>query len=140
MSKRKRFQTDETTQIFLPGSDEEWIKIKTRLNTGDQKKLEAVGMKPIVVSGQLFQVVDFAIHDIDRAMIFLVDWNLNDDDGKNIDLSRDAVTHLETDTFQEINQAITKHVIAQAELKKQEREERKKEQTPPAVSSETTSS
>lgn len=135
MAKRKRFATGETKKIYLPDS-EDYILVKMRLSTGDQKRLENAGLRPTVVDGKLFNVIDWAIHDVERVSIFVTDWNLKDNDtDKDIKYNIDALKALDPDTFIEINDAVLTHVMEQAKAKKQEREEREaatKSQTPPA--------
>lgn len=131
MEKRNRFQSVEVVRVPLADSDD-WIEIKKHLSAGDQRRIESAGIKPQMIEGRVFQLVDWAIHDFDRDIVFLTDWNLVDKDGKPIKLSLDSLRALDFDTFDEINRIILDHVKEQAEAKKKEREEKTKAQTPPA--------
>ena len=114
----------------LPLSEGDWIEIKKQLTIADQKRLEAAGLVPKLVDGKLFNVVDWTIHDIERAAIFITDWSLRGADDKPVAYSYDALKSVDTDTFTEINQAILTYVLSQADAKKAQRE--MKTTTPPA--------
>lgn len=119
----------------IPLSDGDWIEVKRDLNTGDQKKLEAAGLKPPTrvggvggVGGEIITPIDWEIYEIHRAAVFLTDWSfrglddkpfpLNNRDGQ---VSIDALKALDPETFDEINKAIFAHVIKRAAEKNGQR-------------------
>jgi hypothetical protein len=134
MVKRNRFYAVDVVRLPLEDSDD-WIEVKKSLSAGDQRRIESAGLKAQMVDGRVFQLIDWASHDFERDIIFLVNWNLVDKDGKEIKLSLDALKALDFDTFDEINKLILKHIVETAQAKKTEREEKTKTQTPPAEGS-----
>src|SRR5258708_3694337 len=89
-----------------PISDGDWIEIKRTLNTGENKALDVCGSRPMIVEGRLFSPIDWRLHDLERAMIFLTAWSLRNEDDKPLDLNIDTLKSLDTETFDEINAAI----------------------------------
>lgn len=115
---RNRFVTAEVDRV--PLSDGDWIEVKRDLNTGDARKLEAAGLKPpVMVEGRIISPIDWAVYDLERAIIFLVDWSFKGPDDKPVTLNMDALRTLQPPDFDEINRAITKHTIERATAKKQ---------------------
>lgn len=95
----------------IPISDGDWIEVKHKLNNGDQKRLESAGLKPpMVVGGKIISPIDWEVYEIHRAMIFLTAWSLHGPDDKPIDITVDALRALDTDSFEEINRAIYRHI------------------------------
>jgi len=126
---RNRTTKPETTRLFI--SDGDWIEVKTTLNNGDNKRLEAAGLKPpVMIDGRIIAPIDWAVHDIERALIFLTDWSFRGFDDHDLPLNRDSVMAIDPETFEEVNKAILEHVIKQAKEKKERAEARKKEETP----------
>lgn len=116
-SKKQRFNTGTTAMLHI--SETEWVKIKALpLTVADQKKVEAAGIKPHSVDGRVFNLVDWATHDIIRAEIFIIDWNLTDADDKGVDYSPDALRALDDDSFEEVNNALLKYIKEYSESKK----------------------
>lgn len=105
-----------------------WIEVKRDLNTGELKKLESIGTKPPVFTGEgadrtLVNPIDWEVYEIGKVMIWLRNWSLvNDDDGQPVPLSQAAVKALEPDVFDEINRAIITHSLERAKAKKAARE------------------
>lgn len=110
---RNRFQAPEVERI--PLSDGDWIEIKRDLNAGDNRKLEAAGLKPpTVVEGKIISPVNWETYDFERAVIFLVDWSFRDKDDKPVKLTIDALKALTTGDFNEVNTAIFRYVMTHA--------------------------
>lgn len=111
----------------IPVSDGDWIELKKELNTGEQKRLEAAGQKaPVLLNGVPFQPIDWAVYELERAMIFLRGWSFQDfsadpESPQPLKLSYAALASLDVDTFREVNEAILSHVMKSAAAKKAKR-------------------
>lgn len=106
----------------VPISDGDWVELKDELNVGEQKRLEAAGLKaPIIADGRIYSPIDWEVHDQLRALIWVTDWSLKGPDDKDLKLNMASVQALNVETFEEINKAIIEHVRVQAEAKKARR-------------------
>lgn len=109
----------------IPLSDDDWIEVKTELNAGDFKRIEAAGqMTPILADDasmplgkRILYPIDWSRYELERTEIWLLDWSFSQD-GKNIPVTMDAIKRLDTDTFQEVSDAISKHSTEIAMAKK----------------------
>lgn len=100
---------DNTERI--PLSDGDWIEVRKKLNTGEQKRLDEVGkVAPVMVGGKIIFPIDWAVYEVDRAAIWLLDWSIKDAADKPVALSVDAIRALDPDDFEEINTAIVNHM------------------------------
>lgn len=116
---RNRFVVPEVDRLNL--SDGDWIEVKGQLNNGEQKKLESVGLKPPIRSnGEVITPIDWETHEIERVLIFLVDWSFRDANGKPVPVSKEALKALDIDSFKEVNDAITTDVLAKVTKRKNE--------------------
>lgn len=114
---RSRFSKGESHQITLSG--DEWILIKKDLDNGDSKKLDEAGLHtPMWVDGKVIRPIDWSRYEIERAAIFLLDWNLRDDNNKEMPLKLPDGTidlkmlrALNPEDFDEINQVILSYTI-----------------------------
>lgn len=111
-----RFATPATVRCEL--SDGDWIEIKEMLTVGDQKRIEASGLKRFNPQENNNLTVDFAEFSFARTAAYLVDWSLRGADDKPVPVSRAAIEALAPETYQEIEEAITAHVEARAASKK----------------------
>lgn len=103
-------------RIVAPGSDRveisdgDWVEIKRVLNTGDSRKLEAAGLKPpMMVGDKIISPIDWAVYELERALIYLTEWSLCGPDGKVLPLNLDSIKALDVESFNEINKAILAH-------------------------------
>lgn len=113
MGKNSKFQRPDVERI--PLSDDEWIEIKKDLNTGDQKKLEAAGLKPpTVVDGRIISPVDWETYEVLRAAIFLTAWSFTDLEDRPTKPTPATLCALTTDAFEEVNHAIFAFVTKRA--------------------------
>lgn len=118
---RSRFSKQGIHRISL--TDGDWIEVKKDLNTGDTKLLESAGMKPpIMLDGKPFSAIDWGTYELERAMIFLIDWSFKDEDDKPTKPSTAALKALEPVSFEEINTAIINYVFERSKEKKAERD------------------
>ena len=104
--------------VRLPLTDDDWIEVKERLSYGEQQRLTgtAVGR-----AGNGGVGINFADYEIEKLLVWLVDWSLRDEDDKPVKLCRSAIEALDPETASEIDEAIAKHIEGQ---------ERGKEQSP----------
>lgn len=128
-----RFVKAEVQRLSISNGD--WIEIRKDLNTGELKQLEAAGNGiPLrLADGSVYTPIDWAVYEVDRAAIFLLDWSIKGDDDKvvplmvfNKELGRNIVDvtvlkALEPLSFAEINTAITEHVLRRSTEKNAER-------------------
>src|SRR5258706_14780183 len=115
---KNRVVRPEYTRIEI--SEGDWIELKNELNVGEKYRLEAAGLKPpVMLNGRPFSPIDWATHDLERALIFLHKWSLRGGEPEgDIPLDFSGISTLDQESFQEINAAILVHTIAQAEAKK----------------------
>lgn len=117
---RNRFVVQDF--IRLPLSDGDWIEIKKQLNNGESKKLEAAGMKtPIRIDGELITPIDWEVYEIERCLIFLLDWSLKGADDKPVKISAAALRAMFPADFEEINRAIFDYIARVAKEKNAQR-------------------
>lgn len=130
---RNRVVRPSVTRITI--SEGDWIEVKNELTVGEQKALEAAGLKePIMLNGRPFQPIDWAVYELERALIFLKAWNLVGGEPEGpIPLDFSGISSLDVDSFAEINQAIIKFTVDQA-AKKLARIAQTKEQEQSATS------
>ena len=113
---RNRFLQPEIVRIAL--SEEEWIEIKKELNAGESRKQASLAMFPVMLDGKVVDRIDWSQYELLRANLWLTAWHLHDSAGNVPKLSLDALRALDVETFEEINNAIFKHIMETIELKK----------------------
>lgn len=105
---RNRFVTPETVTLEL--SDGDWIEVKERLTYGEHKGLTASALSRTGVLGKDMGVdIDFQAYELSRLEMWLVDWSLCDAAGKRVPVSREAISALDVDTAEEIEEALKQH-------------------------------
>ena len=107
--------------VRLPLSQGDWIEIKERLTVGEQKRVDVSGLKRMhPTPGQASSPIDtdFAEFSFARTTAYLVDWSFTGSDDKAVPVSRASIEALTTETYREIEDAITAHVEALTEAKK----------------------
>jgi len=113
---RNRFVVPETVTLEL--SDGDWIEVKERLTYGEQQRLAGGALRPKLTDGEIDISLDLETHSILRLSTWIVDWSFCDAKGKQVEVSRDAITSLTPDTVDEIEDALTAHIEALTEKKK----------------------
>jgi hypothetical protein len=111
---RVRFVQPETVRLDI--SDGEWIEIKKQLTWAEQQDFTNAGVDTKVSGPEIS--VKWGDVALQRLLIWLVDWSLLDANGKNVPISRDSISALDTETGEEIVAAMNKYVAARAEEKK----------------------
>jgi hypothetical protein len=121
MGRNSRFAKADTDRV--PLSDGDWIEVWRDLNAGQQKRLEAAGMKdPIrLASGEVYTPIDWERYEFERAMIFITDWSIHGEDDKPVKFSMDALKALKPPDFEEINHAVYTHVLNRLQEKNEQR-------------------
>lgn len=116
------------------------VEVKKELSVGDQKRLEASGLRRVQrqqPNGQIGLEIetDWENFHIARAIVWLTDWSgpaFVNDDGTKQPLSSSAIKALTPEAFELISDVISAHIEAIAQ-------EKKRKLTPPAPSVETPS-
>lgn len=117
---RNRFQKPDVKRLEL--SDGDWITIKKELNNGDQKRCDAAGMKkPMLANGRVISPIDWEVYAMERCLVYLVEWSFEDETGARVAVTLDALKAMDTESFDEIDNAIAKFVREHDEAKKQQR-------------------
>lgn len=118
-----RFVSPETVRIKL--KDNHWIEVKKDLGTGDEKRYRAAGFRGLTQiaddKGEKKQEigVDWQAIAFSRVEAYVVDWSARDAKDKPLKLSRQAIEALDTESFDEIDEAVQAHIAAREEEKKQ---------------------
>src|SRR4029434_5474996 len=70
------------------------------------------GIDQAAAAGERLKV-DLAAYDIERLVLWVLDWSLRDADGEHVVVSREAIEALHPDTAAEINAALDRHIEGQ---------------------------
>jgi hypothetical protein len=101
--------------VRLELSDGDWVSVRQELSYGQQRRLAASGLTGIdqaAAAGERLKV-DLAAYDIERLVLWVLDWSLRDADGEHVVVSREAIEALHPDTAAEINTALDRHIEGQ---------------------------
>ena len=112
-ARRDRFASGAAVRLEV--SDGDWVLVRRELSYGQQRRLAAsglTGIDPAVTEGQRLQV-DLAAYDLERLVVWVLDWSFRDADGEPVVVSREAVEALHPDTAAEINAVLDAHIEAQ---------------------------
>jgi len=110
---RNRFVNPDTDRLHL--SDGDFIEVKRILNVGDQKKLEAAGVKRAFGSAP---EIDWENYQIARAAVWITDWTFLNAEGKVPEVTIEALKALDVETFTEIQRVLSDHITRQEEARK----------------------
>ncbi len=102
---RSRFVTPEV--VRLPLSDHEWVDIKKRLNTGEQRAIFARMARDITPGDK----IALKPEEVGKAKIaeYLLGWSFVDDDGRPVPVAAAQIDNLDPETYREIREAIDAH-------------------------------
>lgn len=116
-----RFVRPEQTTLQISNGD--WLIVRKRLNTGENR-----GMFSRMTRTDEFKVNPMQV-GIATVSAYLLDWSLTDDNGKRVVIAdqsveaiEKALDNLDLDSFQEIREAIEKHVEAMGAEREKEKE------------------
>jgi uncharacterized protein YecA (UPF0149 family) len=95
-------------------SDGDWVEIKRQLTAEEEKFLQTAGLRHMsnVREGAAADAqiaVDWKAYGLARVNTYLTDWSFQDDRGKQVPVTVDAIAALDPDTYDEIETVITKH-------------------------------
>lgn len=128
---RALFVDPEIVRLPLFDDGQYWIEVKAQLNAGEATRLaaSALRMKRITASdaesnegAQDIIDFDFEAHAFQKVLIYLLDWNLTDNQGRAVSIEtpkakRDALGKLHPDVLGEIRRAIDAHAETRQEKK-----------------------
>jgi hypothetical protein len=101
--------------VKLPLSDGDWILVRSELTYAQQRRLAAAGLSgvPDVLAEPLQGrqlSVDLAAYDLERLVMWLMDWSFTDEDGQHVNVSREAIEQLTPETGEEINMVLSQYI------------------------------
>src|SRR6186997_1171028 len=115
-----RFVTPEVVRIDLKDSVDSkgetvknWIEIKKELSKAEDAQMRSGGLKRMSQSESDKQTeigVDWKALSMSRVIAYLQDWSAKDAKGKDIKCTPAAIGELSTADFDEIDEAIKKHI------------------------------
>lgn len=103
----------------------QWVEIKEELSYGEQKRMEnggLAGMSGLVEgdsSGSRIDL-DMANYEMERLLIWIVDWSATDAKGKSVEITRSAIEALDPDIAEELTDIISAHIEAREDSKNSE--------------------
>lgn len=96
----------------------EWIEIRKKLNNGEKRLQDELGIIHKQVGDKVIRVIDWGLYEMLRAELWIIRWHLHDKDGNVPPLGIDSIKALDPDVFEEINNIIFKHSQEIEEAKK----------------------
>lgn len=106
-----------------------WIKLKKKLTVGEERRIQTAGWKGVANFGGGRNAhgeerapeinIDWRQQSFARTETYVTDWSLADENDTKLPLTTDTIESLDPDLFKIIEQAITDHVEAVAQEKKQ---------------------
>ena len=109
---RNRFV--DPNRIRLQISEDDWLEVKSELNVGEQKLLEAAGVRRVADGVEIV----WEDYQIKRAAVWITDWSFQDSSGKQQEVSLEALRALDVETFAEVQAALNVHIASIVEKKK----------------------
>jgi len=130
--RRNRFVTPATIRIDL--TDGDWIEVKERLTYAEQKRLAGQTFRPVVNTADLTPTqdsesrgtdmeLDLEWYSILRIKLWVVAWSFVDAAGNPVRPTMDAIRALDSETGDEIEEALNEHVEAMNSQKNPEQSE-----------------
>lgn len=117
-----KFVMPETVRLDL--ADGQWIEVKKYLSAVEEKRFRSAGMRRMTPRKGDDQEatseieIDWAAMAFARVTTYLVDWSARKADGTKQPLTKDAIGQLDTESFEEIDNAIQAHIEKVADEKK----------------------
>ncbi len=108
--------------VKLPLSDGDWVLVRAELSYAQQRRLAAAGLSGVpdvlaeALQGRQLSV-DLAAYDLERLVMWLLDWSFVDADGEHVVVSREAIENLTPETGEEINAALSEYIAERAAKK-----------------------
>lgn len=109
---RNRFASHGTKRIEL--ADGDWIEVKTGLTAGEQRVQDQLALVPVVVDGLVHERIDWSKYEFLRTDLWITSWSLTRQtaDGKEVPVLKSVATlqAMESEDFDEINEAVYAHI------------------------------
>jgi len=98
-----------------------WIELKDRISYGDENDMAGKIVRSIKVPDNASEdevrelkkeievMLDISIDGPFRILVWTVDWNLQDENGKTVEIEFDAIRALDLEWADEVNRVITEH-------------------------------
>ncbi len=123
---RNRFVSPGEPLVRLELSDGDWIDVKPRLSHGDELRLQnaMIGNMKGIESGGKVNLdgaelgLTGANYEVTRILVWVQDWSLCNDRGKQQPITKDTINALDADSAQEIKDALDAHMTALEEKKR----------------------
>jgi hypothetical protein len=122
MGRTNRFVKPEVVRLEI--SDSDWIEIKKELSAGEQKEMFAKSINQMggVMGEEPTWNMDAVSLSFGKVETYLVDWSLAEENGKGdvtpVEISPESIRALDQPTFDEIEEAIDKHIESKEKEKK----------------------
>ncbi len=102
--KKQRFVIPEEVRLDL--SDGDWLDVKRELNHGEQQRLTSfLNISP---DGQVSGGATDR-YMIERKFMYINDWSFENEKGKRVPVTRQAIANLSQETADEIDEALNEH-------------------------------
>lgn len=111
---RNRFAGTGEKRIEI--SDGDFIIVKEGLDAGDQRKQAALSVVAYKLpNGEVVDRVDWSRYELERTALWLLGWSLQKPDAQGVmqpmPATLDSLKALEPKDFEEINEAVYKHML-----------------------------
>ncbi|HLZ09525.1 MAG TPA: hypothetical protein VKT80_13100 [Chloroflexota bacterium] len=120
---RDRFCFPGTKRIDI--SDGDHIIVKTGLTAGEKRRMDNLAVSPIIDNGKYVgDRVDFTEYEFLRTDLWITDWSITREiDGRVVKIPKSvsSLKAMEEEDFEEINQAVFKHIMEWMQSKKSQR-------------------
>ena len=115
-----RFVTPDVVRLSMKDGTN-WIEVKKELTVGEDKRFRSTGFKQVTQGTAPGIEVDWEKLALARVEAYLVDWSATRQtkDGKTVSVpvTPESIRALDTESFNEIDEAIQQHITEQADVK-----------------------
>lgn len=120
----------ETVRVELAWTDDDgashpmWVKLKKQLTVGESRRVMTAGWRGMssrpagAADGGTKIDIDWQAQSFARAETYVVEWSLEDDEGRRLPISREVLESLRQDVFNLVEAAINDHIGAVGQEKK----------------------
>lgn len=114
---RCRFVQPEVVRLSL--TDGDFIDVKRRLNTGEQRKLFGSLVKDMHPGEKLSLIPELV--GLTKLVAYIVGWSFVDAERKPVPVSEAAINNLDSETFKELIELVDEHEEQQTALRDAEK-------------------
>jgi hypothetical protein len=114
---KNRFVTPQLVTLDL--TDGDWLRVKRELNTGEKRALQGAGFRDVKgvvgsddIKNDAILQVNWGEAEIARVCMWVKEWSFRDAQNAPVPVTRETVSALHSDSFDEIVKALDKHVEA----------------------------